>query len=384
MTTRAKRGFGIPARRLNLLASTSTISPVPKTYRSALHDPHWLEAMRSEFDAFKQNDTWELVPRPPSCNVVLGKWLFRHKFHADGSLARYKARWVCRGFSQQPGIDYDETFSPVVKPSTIRAVLSIATSSHWPIHQLDVKNAFLHGTLTETVYCQQPQGFEDPSFPDHVCLLKKSLYGLKQAPRAWFSRFATYIQTLGFLPSKSDSSLFTYHSDNATAYLLLYVDDIILTCSSTTFLNSLIASLRSEFSMTDLGALHHFLGITVTRSSAGLFLSQRQYLSDLIDRASMTDCHIARTPVDTGNKLDSSGNPVSDPAFYRSLAGALQYATLTRPDIAYAVQQACLFMHDPRDPHLALVKRIIRYLKGTLHLGLHINTSSPTSLTAYS
>uniref|UniRef100_A0A8R7RGG2 Reverse transcriptase Ty1/copia-type domain-containing protein n=1 Tax=Triticum urartu TaxID=4572 RepID=A0A8R7RGG2_TRIUA len=168
MTTRAKRGFGIPARRLNLLASTSTISPVPKTYRSALHDPHWLEAMRSEFDAFKQNDTWELVPRPPSCNVVSGKWLFRHKFHADGSLARYKARWVCGGFSQQPGINYDETFSPVVKPSTIRAILSIATSSLWPIHQLDVKNAFLHGTLTETVYCQQPQGFEDPSFPDHV------------------------------------------------------------------------------------------------------------------------------------------------------------------------------------------------------------------------
>ena len=136
--------------------------------------------------------------------------------------------------------------------------------------------------------------------------------------------------------------------------------------------------------MTDLGALHHFLGINVTRSSAGMFLSQRQYLSDLIDRAGMTDCHIARTPVDTGNKLDSSGNPVSDPVFYRSLAGALQYATLTRPDIAYAVQQACLFMHDPRDPHLALVKRIIRYLKGTLHLGLHINTSSPTSLIAYS
>ena len=114
------------------------------------------------------------------------KWIFRHKFHYDDSLAHYMARWVCRGFSQQPGIDYDETFSPVVKPSTIRVVPSLAVSSSWPIHQLDVKNAFLHGTLNETVYCQQPSVFENPCSPDLVCLLHKSLYGLKQAPRTWF------------------------------------------------------------------------------------------------------------------------------------------------------------------------------------------------------
>lgn len=206
----------------------------------------------------------------------------------------------------------------------------------------------------------------------------------KQAPRAWFSRFSTFIQSIGFYPSRSDNSLFIFHKDNRTAYLLLYVDDIILTASTPTFLCSIIATLHSEFAMKDLGELHHFLGITVTRSTDHLYLSQSHYISDLIDRAGMTDCHISSTPIDTGSKLDGSGDPVSDPSMYRRLAGALQYATLTRPDIAYSVQQACLFMHDPREPHLNLVKRILRYLKGTLHLGLHLNSSSPTTLTAYS
>lgn len=320
----------------------------------------------------------------PLVQIVSGKWVFRHKFHFDGSLSRYKARWVCRGDSQQPGIDYDETFSPVVKPSTIRVVLSLAVSSSWPIHQLDVKNAFLHGSLAETVYCRQPLGFANSSFPDHVCLLQKSLYGLKQAPRAWFQRFASFLHTIGFVPSRSDSSLFVFHSSSHTAYLLLYVDDIVLTASSDSFLHHIISSLHKEFSMTDLGSLHHFLGVTVSRSSSGLFLSQRQYAVDLLSKAGMLECHPSRTPADTGSKLSSDGDPVPDPTYYRSITGALQYMTLTRPDLAYSVQQACLFMHDPRLPHLNHVRRILRYLKGTLDHGLTITTSSPASLTAYS
>ena len=148
----------------------------------------------------------------------------KHKFHSDGSLARHKARWVVRGFSQQAGVDYDETFSPVVKPATIRTVLSIAASRAWPVHQLDVKNAFLHGNLEETVYCQQPSGFIDSTNPDYVCLLQKSLYGLKQAPRAWNQRFASYICRIGFTATKSDASLFVYKDGDSIAYLLLYVD----------------------------------------------------------------------------------------------------------------------------------------------------------------
>jgi hypothetical protein len=170
-------------------------------------------------------------------------------------------------------------------------------------------------------------------------LLQRSLYGLKQAPHVWYQRFATYLQQLGFVPSVTDTSLFVYNTGGQTAYLLLYVDDIVLTASSTDLLHSIIQRLHSEFAMTDLGALHHFLGISVTRSSDGLFLSQRQYAMDVLQRAGMSDCHPSLTPVDSKSKLSATnGPPVDDASGYRSIAGALQWLTLTHPDLAYAVQ----------------------------------------------
>jgi hypothetical protein len=182
-------------------------------------------------------------------------------------------------------------------------VLSIAASRQWPIHQLDVKNVFLHGHLEETVYCEQPPGFVEPSHPDYVCLLQKSLYGLKQAPRAWNKRFATYHRSLGFVASAMDTSLFVYRNGDDIAYLLLYVDDIVLTASSDTLLQHIIDRLHSEFAMTDLGDLHDFLHMSVTRSSDRLFLSQRQYALEILRRAGMSDCHSTTTPVDTKAKL---------------------------------------------------------------------------------
>jgi hypothetical protein len=342
--------------------------------------------MDEEYAALLANQTWDLVPRPPGSNVVTGKWIWTHKRRADGSLERYKARWVLRGFTQRPGIDYAETFSPVVKPATVRTVLSLALERSWPVHQLDVKNAFLHGTLTETVYCSQPAGFVDASRPDFVCRLNKSLYGLKQAPRAWYSRFATFLQTLGFTEAKSDTSLFIYHYGGETAYLLLYVDDIVLTASSESLLHRIIASLQKEFAMKDLGVLHHFLGVTVEPRPSGLFLHQRQFTCDILERAGMTACQSCSTPVDTQGKLSEAGGPMLGPAdstAYRSLAGALQYLTFTRPDITYAVQQLCLYMHAPREPHLAAMKRLLRYLRGTLGYGLLLGRSSTAELVVY-
>ncbi|XP_012845859.1 PREDICTED: uncharacterized protein LOC105965858 [Erythranthe guttata] len=315
----------------------------------------------------------------------------RMKLKSDGSFERYKARWVVRGFHQQAGIDFDETFSPVVKPATVRTVLSIALSRSWPIHQLDVKNAFLHGNLSETVYCEQPPGFVDPSRSTHVCRLNKALYGLKQAPSAWFKHFASHITTLGFRECKSNTSLFVYCrnssrdcSNSSCNYLLLYVDDIVLTASTPELLRSIIASLNQEFAMKDLGDLHYFLGISVTRSSNGLFLSQRKYADEILERAYMASCNPCLTSADTKSKLSSTtGPPVADPTLYRSLAGALQYLTFIRPDIRYAVQQICLFMHDPREPHMASLKRILRHICGTLDHGLQLSPNPDLSLIAY-
>jgi hypothetical protein len=339
--------------------------------------------MEAEYEALQANHTWDLVPAPPGANVVTGKWIFKLKLHADGSLERYKARYVLRGFTQRPGVDFDETFSPVVKPATIRTVLTLAMARDWPVHQLDVTNAFLHGTLTETVYCTQPVGFVDPTQPDMVCKLNKSLYSLKQAPRAWYSRFATFLCSQGFVEAKSDTSLFILRHGSDTAYLLLYVDDIVLTASSLELLRRIISCLQREFAMKDLGTLHHFLGVTVERRSQGLFLHQRQYTVDILERAGMVDCKPCATPVDTQGKLSATGPPVADPTGYRSLAGALQYLLFTRPDIAYAVQQVCLHMHDPREPHLTALKRILRYLRGTLDFGLLLRRSSTTELRVY-
>ncbi|GJX41316.1 ribonuclease H-like domain-containing protein [Tanacetum coccineum] len=353
MVTRAKAGIFKPLERMN--CHVTTTSPLPRSHVHALRDPNWKEAMLDEYNALITNGTWVLVPRPANVNVVRSMWLFKHKFNADGSLSRYKARLVANGHSQQQGIDCDETFSPVVKPATIRTVLSLAVSRDWPIHQLDVKNVFLHGHLSETVYMHQPPGFVDPNKPDYVCHLQ----------------------------SKTDSSLFVFHRGSDIAYLLLYVDDIILTTSSSAFLQRIIASLHSEFAMTDLGSLNYFLGISAQRSASGLFLSQSKFAEEILERAHMQNYNRCRTPVDTESKLGSDGDPVSDPTLYRSLAGALQYLTFTRPDLSYAVQHVCLYMQDPRDSHFTALKRILRYVCGTLDYGLQLHVSSTTQLSAY-
>ncbi|GKB24836.1 ribonuclease H-like domain-containing protein [Tanacetum coccineum] len=235
-----------------------------------------------------------------NCHVTTTSPLPRSYVHAlHGSLSRYKARLVAKGHSQQQGIDYDETFS-----------------------LLDVKNAFLHGHLSETVYMHQPPGFVDLAHPDYVCHLQRSLYGLKQALRAWFQRFASYATRVGFQHSKIDSSLFIFHNVADISYLLLCVDDIILTTSSTTFLQRVISSLHTEFSMTDLGSLNYFLGISAQRTSAGLFLSQSKYAEEILERAHMQHCNPCRTPVDTESKLGPDGDPVSDSTLYRTLAAS--------------------------------------------------------------
>ncbi|CAL9027027.1 unnamed protein product [Prunus brigantina] len=293
--------------------------------------------MTDEINALLKNTTWSLVPPSPLHSPVGCKWVFRIKRHSDGSIERYKARLVAKGFHQQPGIDYTETFSPVVKPATIRTVLSLAVSRRWPLRQLDVKNAFLHGFLNEDVYMTQPPGFVDPARPHYVCKLHKALYGLKQAPRAWFHRISTFLISFGFIQSRADASLFIYHHGTHQLYLLLYVDDIVLTGSDSGLLHQFITSLGHAFDIKDLGPLTYFLGLHVHYSHDCLHLSQQKYAHDLLHRHQMLDCKPTSTPLAAKPTLTAAdGDLLSSPTAYREVVGCLQYLTITRPDLAFA------------------------------------------------
>lgn len=174
----------------------------PRGFKTAAKSPAWVSAMNDEIKALKDNNTWVLVPKPPGVNIVGSKWVFCTKFKADGSVECHKARLVAQGFTQLPGFDYTHTFSSVVKASTVHVILSLAVMPNWPLHQLDVNNAFLHGCLDKLVYMAQPPGYVDPTMPSHVCLLQKAIYGLKQDPLAWFRRFSDFLVSLRFTSCK--------------------------------------------------------------------------------------------------------------------------------------------------------------------------------------
>jgi histone deacetylase 1/2 len=359
----------------------------PYNLQEALSIPHWKVAMDAEYGALMKNKTWRLVPPQPGRNLIDCKWVYKVKRKADGSIDRYKARLVAKGFKQRLGIDYDDTFSPVVKPATIRLILSLAVSQGWILRQLDVQNAFLHGILEEEVYMKQPPGFVDPNFRSYHCKLEKALYGLKQAPRAWYSRLSDKLQSLGFTPSKADISLFYYKKASVTIYLLVYVDDIIVASSSSSAVSDLLRTLQADFALKDLGPLHYFLGIEVQKTDQGLCLSQKKYTADLLQRAGMIRCKPVTTPLSSSSKMSViDGTPLGqeDATKYRSIVGALQYLTLTRPDISYSVNKVCQYLHSPTTSHMSAVKRILRFLQHTRNSVFLIRSSPSTMVSAFS
>lgn len=327
--------------------------------------------MTEEMDNCHETKTWTLVPYTSDMHVLGFKWVFRTNLTADGDLDRLKARLVAKDFHQEEGIDYLKTFSPMVRSSTVCLVLHVATVLQWELKQMDVKNAFLHGNLTETVYMTQPAGFVDKTKPNHVCLLHKALYGLKQAPRAWFDKFSTFLLEFGFVCSKLDPSLFVCIRGKDIIMLLLYVDDMIITGNSSYLLTTVLEKLNKSFRMKDLGQLSYFLGIQVHHHSEELFLSQQKYAEDILAVAGMSDCSSMPTPLPL--QLDRVPDQLvlfPNPTYFRSLAGKLQYLTLTRPDIQYAVNFVCQKMHEPTASDFLLLKWILRYVKGTITMGI--------------
>lgn len=235
MITRSKTG--------NLKPKIFLTHSEPRTVKQALANPDWLAAMKAEYSALMNNNTWTLVELPPTRKASGCKWVYRIKENPNGSINKYKARLVAKGFHQQHGLDFTETFSPVVKPATIRIILTLALTHRWHIQQIDINNAFLNGFLSEEIYMLQPPGFEAKN-KHLVCKLNKALYGLKQAPRAWYEHLTSVLIQFGFSPSKCDPSLFTYTRADALLYVLVYVDDIIITGSSQSLITSLIHKLK--------------------------------------------------------------------------------------------------------------------------------------------
>ena len=385
MITRQKSGIRKPNPRYALM--THKVSyPEPKTVAEALKHPGWTGAMNVEMGNCKEANTWSLVPYTPDMHVLGSKWIFCTKLNADGSLQKLKARLVAQGYNQAEGIDYLETYSPVVRTATVRGVLHLATIMQWDIKQMDVQNAFLHGDLNETVYMRQPAGFVDESRPDHVCHLHKSLYGLKQSPRAWFDEFSTYLMEFGFTCSILDPSLFVYAKGKDVILFLLDVDVMLITGNNSETLASLLAELNKQFKMKDLGQMHYFLGIQAQFHIDGLFLSQQKYAEDLLVAASMSDCAPMPTPLplQLNKQRNQNQELFSNPTYFRSLAGKLQYLTLTRPDIQFDVNYVCKKMHAPTVLDFSLLKRILRYVKGTMTMGINFRKDSDCTLRAYS
>ena len=274
-----------PSSYKTFLATSSETLQEPSNYTEASSKPEWIEAMNKEIQALVTNNTWDLVDLPSGKKPIGNKWVYKIKLEADGTLDRCKARLVTKGFNQKYGIDYEETFSPVVKMPTIRCILAIASYNKWPVYQLDVNNAFLHGDLKEEVYMKVPLGFPNPH--NKVCKLNKSLYGLKQASRQWFARLVEELTTQGFLQSKNDYSLFIKRADSDITVAAVYVDDIVLTGTNIHAINSLKQHLHQIFSIKDLGILHYFLGIEVAYLPEGVLMSQHKFSKELL-----TDCNL--------------------------------------------------------------------------------------------
>ena len=281
--------------------------------------------------------------------------MYAIKHNSDGSIARYKARLVARGYTQSYGVDYDETFAPVAKLNTVRLLIALEAMYQWGLSQFDVRNAFLHGELEEDVYMETPPGYQLHENSSHVCHLKKSLYGLKQSPRAWFEKFLSTLLATGYSQSEGDHTLFFKRGrDSKITILIVYVDDIIVTGNDIEEIRNLKLHLTSNFDIKSLGKL--------TYSKSGIVLSQHKYILDLLKDTGKFNCKPASTPADTNTKLKAKQSDKDDPinkTSFQILVGRLLYLNHIRPDISFVVNSLSQYMLDPRQSHQTAVDRIM-------------------------
>eukprot|EP00253_Pinus_taeda_P016505 PITA_16505 len=304
------------------------------------------EAMQKEYDALIKNGTWKLVDPPLGTKPISCKWVYKNKYKADGSLDKHKAKLVVKGFAQEEGVDYEETFAPTTKWATIWTLFALAAQNGWKVHQIDVKTAFLNGDLKENVFMSQPEGFAVKGHEHKVCKLVKSLYALKQ------------------------------HCEH---------DDLLMIGNNESYIASIKKELRKGFEITDLGYVHYYLGIEVTQHLKSIFLSQKKYIGDLLNTFGTTECNPLSTPLEQNLKLTSiEGKEFEGATKYKQLVGSFNYLNTTRLDISFVVGILSKFMQKLCEGHWSATKRVLKYLKGTQDFGLKYTHVGDFSLIGYS
>lgn len=385
---------------------------IPGTYEEALNGPQakeWSKAIKEELDAHEKNGTWALVPRRPDRAPIKSKWVFKVVKNANQDIPRFKARLCAKGFQQREGVDFTETFSPVVRYDSLRTLLATVALKNLDIATFDVRTAFLYGNLEEDIFMELPEGAvvsspdinrsiqedERASMSDGtktsdeiVCHLRKSLYGLKQAPRCWNQRFTEFLCKFNFNVSDADKCIFIGRVQGHTMYLALYVDDGLLACESTRAIESVIAWLKTEFEITT-GDGSYFVGLEIqyNRSQNSLFVSQSAYTKRILEKFGMISSKSVCIPADPCNVLRPAENDeecINDVP-YREVVGSLNYlAIVSRPDVAFAVSNVSKFLSRHGRSHWNAVKRILSYLVGTPNLGIHFRKKGNTDLIGFS
>ncbi|KAL2232434.1 UNVERIFIED_CONTAM: Retrovirus-related Pol polyprotein from transposon RE1 [Sesamum indicum] len=341
--------FSVASSHLSFLAALSIVQE-PRTYAQAKDILEWQQAMDTKITALEENDTWEVTTLPSDKRAIGCKWEYKVKLKPDGSVDRYKARLVAKGFG-------------------------------WALHQIDINYAFLHGYLNEDIYMLPPDGYSVPQ--GQVCKLKRSLYGLEQASRQWNHEFTTKLLAYGFVQSHNDHCLFSKSIESEVIFLLVYVDDVLISSSAEALIQPVKDYLHGIFTLKDLGHAKYFLGLEIARSSEGTSVTQQKYIKDIIHDSGLDNANPVHTLLPSGLKLSSCGTVLEDPESYRRLIGRLLYLGFTRPDVSYGAQQLSQFVHRPCKEHLAAALHLVKYLKGTSTKCLFFPAHNSFSLTGY-
>ena len=357
---------------------------VPESLKEAQRSSEWSEwekAIKIELDQLVETGTWKLVDKPKDAIPISNKFVFEKKRNKAGEIMKYKARLVAKGCSQRPGYDYQETFSPVVRMETVRAILSLVPSKKLKIQQMDVKGAYLNGILKEKVYMKQPEGYDDGT--GRVCLLVKTLYGLKQSGREWNVELDKKLKQFGFSPLRSDPCAYVRRNGDNLEIITVWVDDLLLFATSDELINKMKSEIQSEWTVTDMGDPQKIIGIEITKSDDSLIISQQKYVENILRRERMLDANPVSMPMDPNIPIgpNPDGNEGSRSNAYAKLLGELQFlSNATRPDISYAVNRLAAYTANPSLQHVGAIKRLLRYLKGTRNLGIKYSVQRDQNL----